>query len=651
MITKMTPQNELQYQKLFREAEEVLKLHEDYPTEEQFKEDESLLEKWTIGDIYTYFIGFPRILEAARIKDENTETKVPGDNLYWQKYFSILPLDEPVFSINANTRIISIPSEFKNIGVVGDNTAEIIFFEIDRFFDAVDFGAEQIKAVIEWYRVGKSDEIHADEAYIKELTLKKDKVLIGWVIDKEITEEAGAIEFSLRLYIEKINEDNPEEREIIYSFSTSPAKVNIGKTLNFYGQDLNTIDTNKSSEVLNRILQTASPDLSNENTIASPSFTRVEGNEPDITIISTNIDSITSNVYTKAENAYYVDFNEDTNNDSINDSITINGVTARSMSGNNASRLKYQWKQYNNGTWLRYPAGSAPAIADKENGAVVTIKDTGKYKCEVSDNVGIRFGIADSQILYVLEPEEPKVFNNEEPIPVILKENDGVGVDLVVKSVNNDNEYYDSANGINDLTFLWKSDLNSNDILKEDILNSYNVKQEGYYYGYAKTTRNLKSKVSSSSTKYRVTEELKDPRDYYTIGGNLQFPSIPQGQVGQTIVIDFNRYDKEWNDPTKICIDSYKYDNLSYVWCFSDKPFPSKVDDFTKIIESGKIAKGESIVFKTPDLEGNYILKLYVEYNGQILPDTQKDDNMTWAPLKQIKDGQESLLIIGIMKD
>ena len=141
-------------------------------------------------------------------------------------------MDEPVFEIDANTRIITVPSQFKNIGVAGDNTAEIIFFSIDRFFDAIDFGAPNIKAVIEWHRTtGNNQDSYVDEAYIKELTLENNKVLIGWVIDDRITEEPGAIEFAIRLYIQ-------EGKEIVYSFSTSTAKVNIIKTLNFYTTDV-----------------------------------------------------------------------------------------------------------------------------------------------------------------------------------------------------------------------------------------------------------------------------------------------------------------------------------------------------------------------------------------------------------------------------
>jgi hypothetical protein len=53
--------------------------------------------------------------------------------------FIMLPLDEPRFSIDANTRDIIIPANFKKlVGVQGDHSAETLIFDIDRYFDFVD---------------------------------------------------------------------------------------------------------------------------------------------------------------------------------------------------------------------------------------------------------------------------------------------------------------------------------------------------------------------------------------------------------------------------------------------------------------------------------------------------------------------------------
>ena len=53
------------------------------------------------------------------------------------KKFLRLPLDEPIFEINANTRSINVPTDFKSNGlsVQGDHLAETVFFSVDRYFD------------------------------------------------------------------------------------------------------------------------------------------------------------------------------------------------------------------------------------------------------------------------------------------------------------------------------------------------------------------------------------------------------------------------------------------------------------------------------------------------------------------------------------
>jgi hypothetical protein len=59
-------------------------------------------------------------------------------------YLLRLPLDEPFFEINANTRAITVPSSLSQVGIVGDKYAEILFFRIDRYFDAIDLATRNI---------------------------------------------------------------------------------------------------------------------------------------------------------------------------------------------------------------------------------------------------------------------------------------------------------------------------------------------------------------------------------------------------------------------------------------------------------------------------------------------------------------------------
>jgi len=64
-----------------------------------------------------------------------TITNTPALEIYTR-----LPLDEPPFFIDANKRTIEVPKDFaaNGVSVQGDEIAEILFFKIDRFFDATD---------------------------------------------------------------------------------------------------------------------------------------------------------------------------------------------------------------------------------------------------------------------------------------------------------------------------------------------------------------------------------------------------------------------------------------------------------------------------------------------------------------------------------
>jgi hypothetical protein len=51
--------------------------------------------------------------------------------------FFLMPVDEPMFEIDADKRTITVPAHFsKNgVGVYGDHMAEILYFSVDRYFD------------------------------------------------------------------------------------------------------------------------------------------------------------------------------------------------------------------------------------------------------------------------------------------------------------------------------------------------------------------------------------------------------------------------------------------------------------------------------------------------------------------------------------
>lgn len=163
-----------------------------------------------------------------------------------------VPIDEPRFIIDANKRSIQVPLVFKDngISVQGDHMAEILFFEIDRFFDDQDFSLYQGKTAkegacfIQWRNNTTNDTqlspAHAFDVttvpFVDEKTGKTvvdengniimvDKIIFGWVISDSITEAQGKIDFAVRF----VKADDKGMME--YSFSTTTANVEVRPAL------------------------------------------------------------------------------------------------------------------------------------------------------------------------------------------------------------------------------------------------------------------------------------------------------------------------------------------------------------------------------------------------------------------------------------
>ena len=86
-------------------------------------------------------------------------------------------MDEETFDIDANSRTITVPPSFKHgVGVKGDQVAEIIYFKIDRYFDATDLNTQNI--YIEWENA--KGEQGLSKEYVRDITTDPDHIIFGW---------------------------------------------------------------------------------------------------------------------------------------------------------------------------------------------------------------------------------------------------------------------------------------------------------------------------------------------------------------------------------------------------------------------------------------------------------------------------------------
>lgn len=149
--------------------------------------------------------------------------------------FLKLPVDEPHFMIDANTRKVEVPEAFKQngIAVVGDEVSEVLFFEIDRFYDATDLSQQDI-AFFWSHTADKDNTIYSTPAFFSVVESNfegDDKLIFGWPITSDLTRMAGKITFSVRFFKKDDTVVGDEAYSLLYSLSTQPQTVNVSSGL------------------------------------------------------------------------------------------------------------------------------------------------------------------------------------------------------------------------------------------------------------------------------------------------------------------------------------------------------------------------------------------------------------------------------------
>ena len=212
MITK---DNLNKYDSLFTKAEEVLKtkLGGDFDGE--------------ITGIEEYF-SYIDIL--AEYEQDQLSKPLNERDEGFDPIFTFLPVDEPMFDIDLDKRTID-GSKFKGQQVVGDEIAEILWFSVDRFFDATDLYNTEI--FIQWEREVKGGEPERglSPAFNKILSVKAEegKMIFGWPLHSGITEKPGNIKFAVRFYTKDLDANN--NIVLTYSLSTLQSTLKINPSL------------------------------------------------------------------------------------------------------------------------------------------------------------------------------------------------------------------------------------------------------------------------------------------------------------------------------------------------------------------------------------------------------------------------------------
>ena len=156
--------------------------------------------------------------------------------------FLRLPLDEPMFEVDANSRKINVdatPFKANGLSVQGDHFAETVFFKIDRYYDTMDLMNTNI--YINW-KMGSASA--RDKCTIKSDSIIPGYVVFAWSIHDKITAKSGALQFSISLEIEQDGKNS-------YSLNTIPATLNIKEGLVLVNPEVLDMENNIKSILIN----------------------------------------------------------------------------------------------------------------------------------------------------------------------------------------------------------------------------------------------------------------------------------------------------------------------------------------------------------------------------------------------------------------
>ena len=189
-------------------------------------------EELTTGTFTSLEEYYTRMGDLTMLHADQVATS--EDNEGYSKYskFLMLPMDEihggNVFTIDPNSRVINVPASFvrNGVSITGDELAETLLFEIDRFFDITDLVTTDI--YVQW--TNPAGEEGASKITMIDYNSKAGKLLFGWPLTSKVTVENasqtnGQLKFAVRFF------KRDGSGKINYSLNTIPASVTIKQAL------------------------------------------------------------------------------------------------------------------------------------------------------------------------------------------------------------------------------------------------------------------------------------------------------------------------------------------------------------------------------------------------------------------------------------
>ena len=418
--------------------------------------------------------------------------------------FTILPLDEETFDIDANSRTITVPPSFKHgVGVKGDQVAEIIYFKIDRYFDATDLNTQNI--YIEWENA--KGEQGLSKEYVRDITTDPDHIIFGWPLASQITEYAGAIKFAVRFY--SFKDPAAAEKEIVYSFATQPQTIMINNTMDFAIADegIQRLEDDVIDMIKARFQNSEKDDVTTD--VPAPTFL--------LNLTTGEYDVYTKDTYDEDPNSYALQVQ-------AVGSGNVTYVLKKAAPGSNvwvsqdSNTVKIDYRQTQDITRnpskiyyipvekegvLAYEVYPSEFDADSNQGiyeqyCFAFVSAPGDYLIQAKNRVGISSKSLDSNRVTFPQPVAPVI--NTEVIGVLLDKNNQATLNIEYLEARPKGEY----------TYNWTGAHGTIPEANGDSITITTDAEESIYHVTVTNRRNNESVTSGEAT-YRVTKPAQTP--------------------------------------------------------------------------------------------------------------------------------------------
>lgn len=685
MITYIDTKNREKYQVLFAKAEETLKSADPNKLSAGINPKE--VEIATLNQYFAYLQDLITVSSNENIKS----------------YFLRLPLDEELFEINANTRAISIPRSFSSngVGVQGDETAEIIYFSIDRYFDHTDLANEDMNIVIQWETRDKNRQVITGISpnFGKDIETIPGKIIFGWPIYSELTESPTPIRFAVRFF-QLGAADGEGIRPLTYSLATLPAEISVGATIDYDLINKTVQEIDKGKMITGRIKNVGIYDPSIPTpkvpTISTPLY--INGKEADVRIADlpeeggitlkvsahpTDIGAVQYNwrkfaydsatgeyadgsdaLETGIDNGVYEEVTTDLGDDlyyritsAQNDSVLVYSPISKE---DYLENTKYNTEQEG------FETKDGNFIKLFKRYSTATVNSVGIYTVRVGARNGVNTieqKFADSNEekatgIMIPGPLKPTI---ETPVEAA---DDGIihiiAQDGAITLSTTAYKSEEDENAIVKLTYDWKkinedntftSVTGENIIITEDkskitIQNLPTTGLDERYIAEVTAERN-KVKTSASSKIYRITNAPDKPRLICPVRGQR----IEADYTTENNIIDYPmRHNGVYRSLSFSVVENYlqNSDTLSYYWVKMNINGPNDLDEegFLKV----QIDIGDALDNLFPDIEGENDIILPTEL-GEII--TTNEDNTLGSTLQfnNLEEGYYYCIVVNTLNN